>query len=219
MARKSGSIKTFPALWQNHENLYFSIFSRALNQLKVSDKLRKDEDAISEALCPILARICFKKRVKKPDWEKPIPPVANNDLKGGKTQKIPDFSCSLLNSFANNVETCEISFHVECKRLGKTVGSWNLNKNYVANGVKRFDIKSHEYGKSAPSGLMIGYIVNMEPNTILNKVNAYLGGQFPKLNFGFSKKTASCIQNLIRKEVKPEQFKLIHLWADYRLPK
>jgi len=216
MTRKSGSIKTFSALWQNHENLYFSIFGSALNQLKVSDNLRKDEDAISEALCPLLARICFEKHVKRPDWEKPIPPVINNELKGGKAQKIPDFTCNLPNSFATNVKMAEISFHVECKRLGKTVGSWNLNKNYVTNGVRRFDTKSHAYGKSARSGLMIGYMVNMGPNTILNKVNEYLGGQFPKLNFGFSKNPDFCEQNLIRKEVKPKNFKLIHLWADLR---
>ncbi len=106
MARKTGTIKTFASLWKSHEILYYSIFKNALEQLKVSDKLRKDEDAISEALCPVLAKICFEHDldVPTPCWEKPIQPVRNDDLKGGKIRKRPDFSCCLLNSLATNKE-------------------------------------------------------------------------------------------------------------------
>jgi len=218
MARKTGAIKTFASLWRNHENLYCSIFYNALEQLIISDKQRKDEDAISEAVCPILAKICFEHEqdVRIPKWEQPIQPVENKDLKGGKIRKRPDFSCSLLNSLATSKELYEIPFHVECKRLGKTDGSPDLNKNYVIKGIMRFDLRSHEYGKAAPSGMMIGYVVNMEPVTIMSAVNQYLGNYFPKLNFIFSQKVVSCEQALFRKNVKPEEFKLIHLWANLR---
>ena len=219
MARKAGTVKPFIALWQCHENLYYSIFYKALKRLNINDVQRKDEDAISEALCPVLTEVCFEhaEDVSTPDWEKPIQPVKKEELKGGKSRKRPDFTCSLTNSIATSSEMYEIPFHVECKRLGDTVGSWNLNKNYVTNGIKRFDCKSHEYGKRAPSGMMIGYIVSMEPIVILEIVNKYLStDKFPLLNLSFSQKTVSCEQELMRKYVKPEEFKLIHLWANLK---
>ncbi len=218
MARRIGTVKTFIALWQCHENLYYSIFYEALKRLEINDEQRKDEDAISEALCPVLNDICFEHRldVRTPDWEKPIQPVINEELKGGKSRKRPDFTCNLVNGFADGPEMYEIPFHVECKRLGDTVGSWNLNKNYVTNGIERFDCKSHEYGKRAFSGMMVGYIVSMESTLILDIVNRHLSDMIQKLNFAFTKKVVSCEQKLIRKKVKPEEFKLIHLWTNLK---
>ena len=64
--------------------------------------------------------------------------------------------------------------------------------------------------------MMIGYMVNMEPTNILNKVNKYLPDKLPKLGFAFKKKVVSCEQELIRKKVKPEEFKLIHLWTNLK---
>jgi hypothetical protein len=219
MARKAGTVKPFIALWQCHENLYYSIFYEALKRFNINDVQRKDEDAISEALCPVLNEVCFEHAddVSTPDSENPIQPVINEELKGGKSRKRPDFTCSLINSFAISSEMYKIPFHVECKRLGDTVGSWNLNKNYVTNGIKRFDCKSHEYGKRAPSGMMIGYIGSMEPIVILGKVNKYLfADKFPLLSFSFTLKVVSCEQELMRKYVKPEEFKLIHLWVNLK---
>ena len=59
MARKTGAIKAFASLWQDHEILYYSIFHSALEQLILSNKQKKHEDAISEALCIVLKKICF----------------------------------------------------------------------------------------------------------------------------------------------------------------
>lgn len=218
MARKIGTIKSFLSLWIAHEKLYYSIFYEALGQLKITDTQQKDEDAISEALCPVLRKICFEyaQEVRTPDWEKPIQPSSTEELKGGKIRKRPDFTCDFLNSLADCPEMYEIPFHVECKRLGKIVGSWNLNRNYVTNGIKRFDCRDHEYGKRAPSGMMLGYMVNMEQTAILDAVNKQLYSHLPKLNFSFSHKVVSCEQTFIRTKVKPKRFKLIHLWSDLR---
>lgn len=218
MARKIGTIKTFLSLWMAHEKLYYSIFYDALEQLTITDTQRHDEDAISEALCPILKKICFESvlDVRTPDWEKPNQPSITEELKGGKIRKRPDFTCNFLNSFADCPEMYEIPFHVECKRLGKTVGSWNLNRNYVTNGIKRFDCHDHEYGKRAPSGMMLGYMVNMQQTAILDVVNKQLYSQLPELNFSFTQKVVSCEQKFIRKKVGPERFKLVHLWSDLK---
>jgi len=121
-----------------------------------------------------------------------------------------------LNSLAASHETYEIPFHIECKRLGKTVGKWNLNKNYTTDGINRFDCKTHEYGKRAPSGMMIGYIVNMEQTAVLEAVNGNMPDELIVLKFVFTQKVVSCERNSSRKHVKPSKFKIIHLWADLR---
>ena len=99
MARKAGTVKPFLALWQCHENLYYSIFYKALKRLNINDVQRKDEDAISEALCPVLTEVCFEhiEDVSTPKWEGSIQPVTKDELKGGKSRKRPDFTCSLTN--------------------------------------------------------------------------------------------------------------------------
>lgn len=218
MARKIGAIKSFLSLWMKHEKLYCSIFYEALQEFKINEEQRENEDAISEALCPVLREVCFKheRDVKTPDWEKPNQPVNTDELKGGKIRKRPDFTCNFLNSLAASPETYEIPFHIECKRLGETVGSWNLNKNYVTNGINRFDSKTHEYGKRASSGMMIGYIVNMEQTAVLEAVNKHMPDERIELNFEFTQKIVSCEQNSNRKYIKPSEFKIIHLWADLR---
>lgn len=218
MARRIGAVKTSIGLWQCYEHLYYSIFFEALKRLTINDDQRKNEDAISEVLCPILNTICFehKRDIHPPVWEPPIQPLTNEELKGGKKRKRPDFTCVIINSFAKRPEMYSIPLHVECKRLGDTIGSWNLNKNYVTNGIKRFDSTSHEYGKRAPSGIMIGYIISMEPPSIMNKINIYLPDKLQKLSFEFVKKVVSCEQDMIREKVKPEEFKLIHLWTDLK---
>jgi hypothetical protein len=216
MARKPGKIRTFIALWQRHEQIYVSIFSEALEQLDITEELSEHEDDISEVLCPLLRQICFTRKVRIPDWEKPIQPNVNEELKGGKNRKRPDFTCSLINSFAQTQEMYEINFHIECKRLGKKKGSWNLNKNYITNGIQRFDSGKHEYGKKALSGMMIGYIIDMKPSEILDDVNNHIVDKFPRLNFSLIKKVVAYQQKIIRNTITPKEFKLIHKWVDLR---
>ena len=195
MPRKFNSIKSFTSLWVKHENLYCSIFYKALQQLEIDVEQHK-EDLISEKLSIELRTVCFNHsyEVRTPEWEKPIQPVNHQDEKGGKINKRPDFTCTLVNSHSDSIEMYEIPLHVECKLLGASKGSWNLNKNYINNGLLRFDNASHEYGKRAPSGLMIGYLIDMERDKILEAVNNYIPQKYPKLDFNFSKKVVQSDQ-------------------------
>ena len=213
-------------LWKRHEMLYVDIFSIALAQLAKKKCSFGDEDTISEQLCPVLNSVCFeenKKRkceIRTPAWEKPIQPVTDNELKGGKVRKRPDFTCKYHNHFATCAEEHEIAFHVECKLLGNpTSASWIINKNYVSEGIKRFDCRIHEYGNRASSGLMIGYIISMEPKQIIIEVNKFQQKQLPHnpaLSFHFGALPVfKDNQNLSRKSVNPESFRLIHLWVDF----
>lgn len=222
MARRS--LPSFAILWKRHEGLYSEVFSIALLELSREDCVSSDEDAISEKLCLILNRACFalgKSRniyIPNPVWEGPVQPVTEDELKGGKIRKRPDFTCKCSNPFAVSAEAYEIALHVECKCLGNpTSASWNLNENYIKNGIKRFDSSTHEYGKRASSGIMIGYIISMKPHDILNEVNAYkrkLFPDYPDIRFNFnSPPLFQTRQKLKRKDVLPESFELAHLWV------
>ncbi|MCU0289956.1 MAG: hypothetical protein MUF15_26650 [Acidobacteria bacterium] len=156
-------LPVFLILWNKHKQLYTEIFSMALLELSKRDFVSDHEDTISELLSLLLRQACFNvgkirgQEVRTPIWEVPIQPVSEQELKGGKTRKRPDFTCKCFNPWASSPEEHEIAFHVECKRLGSnTSSSWNLNENYVINGIKRFDCKTHEYGKRSPSGMMVG---------------------------------------------------------------
>ncbi len=218
MPRKHKSICDRDQLWKRHEGVYQNLFIQALNLLEVSDMQREHEDAISEELSLNLLFVFFDKNyyLNLPVWEGPIPPITNKQLKGGSKGKRPDFSCTIVNPFASSPEDYDISLHIECKRLGIKRGSWNLNKNYVMNGVQRFDSSDHRYGQNASSGFMIGYIISSKRVIILNDVNNHLKQQFPLLCFDFSSKVEICSFELARRNVTPCNFKLTHIWADLR---
>ena len=161
MARRS--LPAFAKLWQRHDRIYCEVFSISLQKL-ANEPVSGDENTISRRLCPILICVCFtlsRSRnidVRTPTWEGPIQPVSEDELEA--EPKRPDFTCKLSNPHSASAEEYEIPLHVECKRLGfPTSPSWKLNKNYVTEGMKRFDCDSHEYGKRASSGMMIGYII------------------------------------------------------------
>lgn len=225
MARHA--IPSFSSLWKKHETLYIRIFTLALERLSGYQCDKSDEDMISELLSLILNTVCFEESQKKnceirtPDWEKPIPPLTSNELKGGKVRKRPDFTCKLTNYFALCANEYEIPLHIECKRLGApTSTSWILNENYVINGINRFDSKKHEYGKRASSGIMVGYIISLSPEIILDEVNTHQKQHCSdntaiELDCVMSK-VHKYHQKLNRKNLKPEIFKLVHLWVDLR---
>jgi hypothetical protein len=221
MARRS--LPSFAILWQRHEGLYLEVFSIALLELSRKNCVSGDEDAISERLCPRLNQACFELAkcrnidIRTPVWEGPIQPVTEEELKGGKIRKRPDFTCRCSNPFAVSSDEHEIPLHVECKCLGNpTSASWNLNENYIKNGIKRFDSGTHEYGKRASSGIMIGYIISMKPKDILQEVNAHqkkLLPDYPNITFDFNSTPLFQIrQKIKRKYVLPKIFELIHLW-------
>jgi hypothetical protein len=204
------------------------VFSTALRELAEKDSISGDEDAISELLSLIIRQVCFyfnrsrdNEEIRAPIWEAPIQPVNQVEVRGGKRRKRPDFTCYYFNCHAGSPDEQEIPLHVECKRLGSpTSSSWNLNENYVINGIKRFDCSTHQYGKRSPSGMMIGYIISMTPEEIETEVNGYQKKHlpnYPDITFTFDdRKPFQTYQKIQRRSVEPAQFELIHLWVDLR---
>ena len=222
MARRP--LPAFAKLWQRHDRIYCEVFFVSLQKL-ANEPVSGDENTISKRLCPILSCVCFtlsqsrSGEVRTPTWEGPIQPVSEAELE--VEPKRPDFTCKLSNPYAASSEEHEIPFHVECKLLGfPTSSSWKLNKNYVTKGMKRFDCDSHEYGKRAPSGMMIGYVIDMEPEEVLEEVNRHKHqhlSYFPAICMAIDEATVlQNRQNLERKHVAPKEFDLTHLWVDLR---
>jgi len=100
MARRNTPIAEFPKLWQRHEALYRGIFIKALRQLEVTDEKRKDEDALSEVLCPVFKGLCFfdKDKPPTPQSQIPISPVSDSELKGGQKCSLATLLCHHLSS-------------------------------------------------------------------------------------------------------------------------
>lgn len=224
MARKvRDSIPCKQKLWEKHEKLYKSIFIASLKSLAKKGCSKGMENSISEQMCPIIQKECFKRHqmhhmeIAKPIWEGPISPVTDEDLLQRDFNKRPDFTCNVNNAFPESYEDLYIPFHIECKLLGEPNSpGWNFNKNYVINGINRFDSHKHSYGKRANSGMMIGYIFDMEPQKIFEEVSCHSDHELNSSVLVFHERVSESEQFLDRKHIVPKNFKLIHAWVDLR---
>jgi hypothetical protein len=132
--------------------------------------------------------------------------------------KIPDFQWgftdrrkidSSLNEYFKN-------YDIECKRLGAK----SLSKEYVVNGIIRFTKKTHSYGQYTSSGMMIGYIQDMNIQTILEEINSNVNSVCLPLLILSDEECTTAISRLDHKldrpDIEPTPFELRHLWVDLR---
>jgi len=86
----------------------------------------------------------------------------------------------------------------------------------------RFDSTEHGYGKFSFSGLMIGYIVSMTHDLILDEVNDYQKkycAYNPDIVHQYSRNGLHYYyQRLIRINLMPKAFGLTHLWINMGNP-
>lgn len=217
-------------MWAKHELLVLEVFTHALEMLREKTDLPIEELAISETLALKTRQANFALNQKgrglpfPPDWEKPRQPAYETALGQSKKAKRPDFSCPFQNHSAQSYTNAYIDYHIECKRLGKTLSSgWNFNKNYMTEGVHRFVSPIHRYGEGAFSGAMIGYVQNTSLRSILDEVNHLIPNspvKVPLLGFledEFGREgIIKTSQQLIRTQVLPSPFELRHIWVDLR---
>ena len=229
--RTSKRIPSAITLWQRHEELILEVFWGALELLCQESVLPEEEDDISEILSVKIRKANFKLNdhgrglTCLPIWQGQIAPATETEVGSSFTGKKPDFQCQCKNESAQNAEEAYISYCIECKRLGKTMGSgWNLNKNYVQEGILRFLTVEHSYGKDAGSGTMIGYVQNMDFDSILKEVNQNIAQvqthKIPLIEFPAtqpaSKEIINITQKFNRTKVGPSVFNLRHIWVDLR---
>jgi hypothetical protein len=209
--------------WDRFVEDYVEVFVRALNKLReLGDKLPSDEDSLSEILAAdLLEQACREILIETdthldiPQWERPIPPNNSQELRDGQLGKRPDFTCVCPNRRSGWHENYEIHLHIECKLLGKRSEN---QRNYVVNGIQRFDNTDHQYGKNAHTGLMIGYILGQLPEDIQKNVNKHIDKyiQYHEyLQFVFNSDAIyKYSSSFVRQQVQPFDFSIIHIWVD-----
>jgi hypothetical protein len=218
MARRYASIPKSLKLWSRFVQVRIDVFYKALDMLNITDEMKAHEDNITEALYPKLEIACFEHEAKPeiPSWDAKIGAITDDELSQESIGKRPDFTCYIVDQTAENVEAHTIRLHIECKCIGiKRSPSWDLNMNYISNGINRFDLPTHEYGKRAQDGIMIGYIINSTKFDIQNEINNKLPKNIEKLNFKTESKVEKISTLFIREKVKPTDFTIHHIWADF----
>ena len=217
MARKEATLPNSTETWLKFVELRIDIFCKALDLLNVTEDITNHEDKISKALNPKLITICrtLKLEIGIPVWDAKNRPSTDDDLKATFTNKRPDFTCNYYDTSAECNELYEINLHVECKRIGNNDPSWNLNMNYIKDGINRFDYLSHEYGKGSNDGIMIGYIISSTKLDIQEIINQNLPKNIEKLNFKTKNKVENITTKFVRENVEPFDFNMHHIWADF----
>ena len=227
----TNKIPSASELWQRHEELILGVFILALKILRLETNLPDAENRINETLC-VKARLAYHKLPsrQRPSFfglfmEPQNQPQTKDDVGEKFLLKKPDFKWRLENKSDPNPATAIRDYDIECKRLGRPLRkSRVLNEEYVKKGILRFLNIEHSYGRGMKFGAMIGYVQNMEFDTITNEVNQYIKQikehKIPSIKFqanGFSQeKTVIATQQLERTEVLPSKFNLRHVWVDLR---
>jgi hypothetical protein len=204
--------------WVQFVNLRIEVFCKALDLLQVTEIMKENEIKISEALYPKLRFVCFNHE-KNPELPRPnaeIGAATEDELKDESIEKKPDFSYSMINPLAESEKDYEINLHIECKCIGYNRSpSWNLNMNYIKDGINRFDYLSHKYGKGANDGIMIGYIISSTKFDIQEIINQNLPKNIETLNFNTKNKVENIVTKFERENVEPFDFRMHHIWADF----
>ena len=218
MPRKNSSIPQSTKIWYRFVQIRLDVLYKALNVLYLTEEMKGHEDIISRALYPKIVKTCFEHNDKPgpPTWDAKKGAVTDEEIDLESVIKRPDFTFTLVDQTAESIEMYTIYLHIECKCIGKTrSSSWNLSMNYIKNGINRFDSISHEYGKRAKDGIMIGYIISSTKSDIQNEINTKIPKNIEKLNFITENKVEKISTNYIRENVEPFDFTMHHIWADF----
>jgi hypothetical protein len=99
-------------------------------------------------------------------------PDPDDETRTAREHKRPDFQWVFIDRYEMDVRRSSKQFVVECKRLGKPArANWVFNINYVGQGICRFRDPQWSYAQRFPSGVMVGYLRQMESGQVLKEVN------------------------------------------------
>ncbi len=225
MTRRRGPSKS---PWEDHERRVLRVLEWALKLLSTEDDLDLREDSLNRRLLRCIRTANFQLNKKNEGVVHPVMYEANNqpdaddEERARREDKRPDFQWGITDQSEEDPLRQDKYYVIECKRLGTPLRQdWVFNENYVQHGILRFVHPDHGYGKSAPSGAMIGYVRSMTSEEILDEVNGYAGkaklSSITLSDSGWVDKGVSLLdQELDRPKVPPTPFSLRHLWVDLR---
>lgn len=214
-------------VWDNFEKRVIEVFSLGLNALALKAMLPVQEDFLSRELYRCCLEVNHRLRKSGRGVEYILTQVANQPLpddeyRASRLQKRPDFACGYHDDSLpeDRFEHADYFYTVECKRLGSPSSpSWVLNRNYVEHGVNRFEDPEWGYAQGASSGLMVGFMQNMEPESILAEVNGHFE-TLPAISLasgGWTLKALTVLDiHTFDRRFRPSPFQLRHFWVDLR---
>lgn len=216
-------------LWEKYKQNIFAVIHEALIILQNRSKLPLIEDHptkhnLNRELYQCFREACCKKKLPHhlPTREGKNPPYEGDQEPTERESTIPDFYWHIIDDQAED-DFCERRFILECKRLGNlSSSSWNLNANYVNNGIRRFIVKPHEYGKGDDSGGMVGYIQSMSFDDIFEAVNLAINQSPEEISpllsptNGWKEKGISELEHPLKRSFPISPFRMYHFWIDIR---
>lgn len=215
-------------LWSRYEKSILEVLIGALGMLQQEKSLPMDENSINFNLYFLIRNTNHRLRQKGkglltiPLWEGQNQPSSEDDIDDARLRKKPDFQWQIVNDLEHDPNRAYRHYAIECKRLGNlATKTWNLNENYVKEGILRYIKKEYGYGENTPSGVMIGYIQSMELVDIFSEVNSFvskesIAAMTHPINGWINGGVSDMKQQLDRPQVLPTPFNLHHLWVDLR---
>jgi hypothetical protein len=144
----------------------------------------------------------------------------DEEARSTREGKRPDFQWVFLDRYEVDPRKSSKQFVVECKRQGAPErAGWIFNANYIINGIMRFTDADWGYGRRFASGAMIGYLQSMEPEQVLNEVNAKaIEADLPATSFAspWDRAKANMLEHMLVRSFAVSPFRLGHLWIDLR---
>jgi len=221
----SGPQLTSRNLWAAREAKFFAILIRALVLLRECSSLPEAEVDLNRKLyfCLLRAtRELYPEEELAPVTECNNQPGPNDEARALREQKRPDFQWVYLDRYESDPERSSRQFVVECKRLGKALGTkWIFNLNYTNHGIIRFRELEWAYAKRAPRGVMVGYWQSMGADELLNEVHAGSREEsLPDLiiSGNWNPGGVTRFEHIFERSFEISPFSLHHLWIDLRKP-
>lgn len=148
-------------LWARREAEVLSVTLRGLKGLATEPPPEDDEDSLNWALAAHIRKaVLAGRRAGEVSLEPPaLEPktMSVGPVSGGpevRDRKRPDLVWTWCDEQAEVDEARFLEMVIECKR----VGSGDLCRLYVANGVTRFQNEEHAYARHMRSAFMVGYL-------------------------------------------------------------
>ncbi len=214
-------------IWRRHEDFVLGVFREALQLLRDDLPVESDEDHLNRCLYFKVLHVTSRRinagdgslHLTPPTYEGRNSPSPTTEGTGAESKR-PDFYWGYQDGTDPDPERSVRNLVIECKRLGTPPSSsWNLNRNYVHNGIVRFVDPGHSYGKDAVSGAMIGYIQSMAIDEILGIINSESDqielpplGPHPASSPGLVEH-----RHDLRRPFYPMDFSLRHIWVDLQI--
>ncbi len=211
-----------PNSWTRFKENIASLISLALLFLRQRTDLVRNEKELNRVLYICLGEANYLFDLPMPAYDGQNPPHPADKQKAKREDNRPDMYWTLTDHTAN-YQDWHRTFVLECKRLGlKTSETWILTEQYVIEGILRFFIEEKGYGKGCETGAMVGYVQDMEFDSILTEVNSNISKHKPSIPLltvptsGWQLQVVNYLTHTFQRPYIPTTFFLQHFWVDMR---